>query len=368
MVVVGEELPDCDWYSCSDVPLTLEGIRFRNSQNMLRRMPVCIQDNPDLMRVNSYADHTSGGILRFCTDSSFINISARLKVINNSADIMTYGRIGFDVYTIQDEVYCHAGTTRLNFDEVNFPVHSFRVPLLFDANHSKQLREYEINFPLYGQVEEFMVGFEHDAKILSPSKRKSECPVIWYGTSIVQGCCASRPGLSLTNRLSRKLNGEVLNFGFAGSGKGEAEVAKIISQIDNPLCFIISYDENVSADELEKTLFNFTDILRASHPAIPIVTISKLRMPMESNNSSPERIRRTKIHLANIKHRRELGDDAVVFLDGFSIFSSDLCDCYADCCHPNDQGMAQYINYLYPMLLNILKTEILDIADKAILL
>ena len=53
MVVVGEELPDCDWYSCSDVPLTLEGIRFRNSQNMLRRMPVCIQDNPDL-RITSY--------------------------------------------------------------------------------------------------------------------------------------------------------------------------------------------------------------------------------------------------------------------------------------------------------------------------
>ena len=51
-------------------------------------------------------------------------------------------------------------------------------------------------------------------------------PVVFYGTSITQGGCASRPGMSYTAIVGRKLNLDFVNQGFSGNGLGEPEVAR----------------------------------------------------------------------------------------------------------------------------------------------
>ena len=226
--------------------------------------------------------------------------------------------------------------------------------MLFEPNPSGELREYEINFPLYGQVEEFALGLATDAQIFAPSPRISPSLVAWYGTSVIQGCCASRPGLGLSNRLSRLLNREVINFGFAGSACGEPEVAAAISCIAQPACFILSYDGNVSCERLAETLPGFIDILRQQYDTVPILTISLVRSHTENRTASPDRLWRNAIHMANRERRREAGDRNIFFLDGASMLDTDCGDCYTDECHINDLGMTQYIARLYPELERLL--------------
>ena len=76
------------------------------------------------------------------------------------------------------------------------------------------MREWEIFFPLYGGIAEFALGLDPDARIEAPTPWRDPRPLVVYGTSVTQGGCASRPGMSPTNLLSRRWNVPVLNFGF----------------------------------------------------------------------------------------------------------------------------------------------------------
>jgi len=77
--------------------------------------------------------------------------------------------------------------------------------------------------------------------------------------------------MAYTNILSRKLGIEFINLGFSGSGKGEPQMAKLITQIENPLCYILDYEPNcIGLKYYKKTLPEFIKILRSSHKDIPI--------------------------------------------------------------------------------------------------
>ena len=74
-------------------------------------------------------------------------------------------------------------------------------------------------------VETVFIGIDEQAELAAPSPWADDRPVVVYGTSITQGGCATRPGMAYTNIVSRELNRPVINLGFSGNGKGEAEVA-----------------------------------------------------------------------------------------------------------------------------------------------
>ena len=78
--------------------------------------------------------------------------------------------------------------------------------------------------------------FDRNGVLLNGKK-----PIVWYGTSIVQGGAVSRPGSTFTNILSRELGRHVLNYGFAGNGIMEISVAKSIVTIDASLFVIDCY-------------------------------------------------------------------------------------------------------------------------------
>ena len=96
--------------------------------------------------------------------------------------------------------------------------------------------------PLYQGVEEVWIGVDQDA-VISDAPAYASRPVIIYGTSITQGC-ASRPGMAYSNILSRMIPVEFVNLGFSGNGKGEPELAHIMSEIDDPALFILDYEGN----------------------------------------------------------------------------------------------------------------------------
>ena len=334
MAYVAAPLPPARWSSCDEAPFELEGFVFRKAGEPLRRLPVSRPECAFSEAVDVYADQSAGGVLRFRSDTPFITLRATVTCHNNSADIMSIGRSGFDLY--MDGTF--AAVTRKNYDELTFPTHSFAAVLTLPPETERKMHEFELYFPLYARVDFFEIGVAPEARVEPPRPRRNPRPVVFYGTSIIHGCCASRPGLAETAQLARMLDRPVLNFGFAGSAKGEPEVAETLAKVETPALFLLDYDANVDLDQLEQTLPHFTDILRRHHPTVPIVTISQLRIPAERAANSAGRLRRSAIHRANCERCRAMGDEAVCFLDGFDLLGESFAECFVDAVHPNDIG------------------------------
>lgn len=347
---------DMDWKSVDEAPFVLEGFYWRKPGGEFRRMP-CRALPPG---VEAHAPQSAGGQLRFRTDSARIMLRAAVRTRDNDADIMTYGRIGFDLYCGAPEVSRYAGVTRINFDTIRSFSAEYCSTLFEAPAGRRRMREFTINFPLYAQVDKLEIGFEPGAEFAAPSPRKCGQPIVWYGTSITQGCCASRPGMAATNIVSRLLNRPVLNFGFAGSGRGEPEVAEILAEIESPAMYLLDYDANTTEEELEATLSGFIAILRKRHPETPIVTVSRLPFPadfpFDPEDSFEEKVRRRReIHRKCLFRLREAGDRNLHFIDGASLYGEDFTECSADNCHSSDLGFYRTAHAAAPEIRRILE-------------
>ena len=334
---------DIQWLSADATPLVLEGFAFRNRDGGFRRLPVNTPQCRYSHNVNLLANMSAGGILRFRSDTPKMLVRATVRTHNNVGDIMSCGRCGFDLYAEGKYI----ASTHINFDLLK-RTYSYTA-LLFDcANPAKTMLSFELNFPLYAEVLNFELGISADAHVDAPFSRRFSRPLILYGTSIEQGCCASRPGFGLCNILARRLDREVLNFGFAGSALGEGEIARTLATIRDPAAYVLAYDANVNTKRLESTLCPFCTILRRQHPVTPIVTVSLLRFPGErllhsgGDSDSVERAERTRIHRKNLAYWKK----NIHFLDGFVVLGDNFAEYFVDGCHPNDNGMLLYAESL----------------------
>ena len=113
---------------------------------------------------------------------------------------------------------------------------------VIDLGETK-MRQITINFPLYSAVSSLEIGLQETAVVESPTPYRVETPVVFYGSSITQGGCASRPGNCYTAVLSRRLDFDHVNLGFSGSGKAEQEMADYIAGLDMSV-FVYDYDHN----------------------------------------------------------------------------------------------------------------------------
>ena len=130
-------------------------------------------------------------------------------------------------------------------------------------------REYLLYLPLYNGINYLEIGIPKGNKI-EKAPRINGKPIVFYGTSITQGGCASRPGMCTTAILGRRLNRDIINLGFSGSGKMEPEVARLISELD-PEIYFIDCLPNLEAGEVALRVEPFIRILREAHPKTPIV-------------------------------------------------------------------------------------------------
>ena len=162
-----------------------------------------------------------------------------------------------------------------------------------------------------------------------------------------------------TNQLSRKLNRPVLNFGFAGNARGEAVMARILATIPNPALYLLDYDPNAGETGIRDTLYEFIHLLRKSHPAVPILTISKIPYPedlllqLEGNDNPPVR-RLEQLHREIVGRIRKEGDENTHFQSGAELLGSDCAECSVDGCHITDLGFARMSNALSPVIAGLL--------------
>ena len=150
---------DIRFYSVLKKPFCIYGVKYENGK--FRRMPQeiakCVNDGVSYLHTN-----TSGGRLRFQTDSSYIAISAKMCNIGKMDHFALTGSAGFDMYVRTNGVNRYNNTFRPPFDITN------GYESIFDFGYS-QMREITINFPLYSDVCDLYIGLEQGAKINAPT-------------------------------------------------------------------------------------------------------------------------------------------------------------------------------------------------------
>ena len=143
-------------------------------------------------------------------------------------------------------------------------------------------REYMLYLPLYDGLISLSIGVDSLATISLPLVdypiRKN--PVVFYGTSILQGGCASRPGMAHTNIISRRLNRECINLGFSGNAFLDLEVAKVIAEIEASV-FVLDFVPNASVAKMKERMETFYRIIRNKHPDTPIIFIEDPIFPQD---------------------------------------------------------------------------------------
>lgn len=132
-------------------------------------------------------------------------------------------------------------------------------------------RRYMVYFGLFNRLEDIEIGVPEGASFeLVPADPTP--PVVYYGTSIVHGAAASRPGMTLPAQLGRRLGRPVIGLGFSGRGKMELALAELIGEIDAAL-WIVDCLPNMDPDLVAERAVPFVQALRARRPAGPIVLV-----------------------------------------------------------------------------------------------
>lgn len=345
-----QQVDPIKWHDPKEYPFHVNGFAWFKQEKLYRRLPILPKTKLPLC-VNELANCTSGGQIRFKTDSAKLAIKTRLTGVANMGQMAVTGQSGFDIY-IGELGKQHYLATAIP------PIHekTYEASLWDFTNTSSQLREVTINLPLYQGVEELLIGTEPDAIIEAPTPYISDKRVLFYGTSITQGGCASRPGMSYTNILSRRFQLEFINLGFSDSGKGEKEVALAIKDIENPACLVIDYEANVTPEEYETTLVSFIEIYRQHHPLIPIIIMSRIPNALDIlPERNLETMRRRNHSKKVVEQFKQNGDTRIVFVDGAKLLGMRWHEGTVDGVHPNDYGFMKMANGLEAPLWSTLK-------------
>jgi hypothetical protein len=239
----------------------IEGTAFTDSvkENIFDRLPLSYKSKVRVP-VWNLSRASSGLTARFITNST--RITVRWELINDVRmnHMAETGSKGIDLYFKTRDGWQYLNTARPGGKVNDF---------LLISNMTEEKREYKLYLPLYDGVTKLEIGIDSSCFIEKPV-RVSRKPIVFYGTSITQGGCASRPGMVHTSIISRKLNTECINFGFSGNGKMEIPIAELISEID-PLFYIIECTANMSPEEIHTNSIPLVEIIRSKHPATPIV-------------------------------------------------------------------------------------------------
>jgi lysophospholipase L1-like esterase len=218
-------------------------------------------------------------------------------------------------------------------------------------NKDKNMGQITLNLPLYNGVSEVCVGVEDDAAVISPDEYTVSQPVVFYGSSITQGGCASRPGNAYTSALARLVDADHINLGFSGSARGETIMAQYIASLSMS-AFVMDYDHNAPTPEhLKATHKPFFNIIRAAQPSLPVIFLTK---PDYDSDPAGNSMRRDVV-IETYLSARAAGDRNVYFIDGQSMFGPfDRDACTVDTCHPNDLGFIRMARAVYPVLKKVL--------------
>lgn len=328
---------DICFYDVKQIPFKVDGVFYEGDR--FRRLPENIAKSISTGVYELHAN-TAGGRVRFKTDSPYVAIHCKMPSMCRMPHGASTGSAGFDLY-VHEVKEKYIGTfvppynSKGGYESIIY---------LGDS----QTREITINFPLYSEVSELYIGLKNYSLIQEPRQYNIEKPIVYYGSSITQGGCASRPGNSYQSIVSRKLDANYINLGFSGSAKAEDGIIEYIKNLDMSV-FVYDYDHNSpSIEHLSDTHEKMFLTIRNAKPNMPIIIMPRPKFYL--NDEEKERFNIIKKTYDNAISR---GDNNVYFIDGKALMQLAEDNGTVDGCHPNDLGFTSIANAIVTVMNNI---------------
>jgi lysophospholipase L1-like esterase len=340
MAVRGRAEDGLTWYDVSDWGVEGKILPNQDRQRWFDRLPLSAEGHVTT-NVWNLSRHSAGMMARFKTDATTIHVHYQLLNSNLAMPHMpATGVSGVDLYA-RDE------TGKWRWVQVTRPSEQeMKVQLVNGLKPG--LREYAAYLPLYNGVEFLRIGVQPDSKFEPLGPREN--PIVFYGTSITHGACASRPGMVHTAILGRHLDLPVVNLGFSGNGKMDAEVGDYLVQIDASV-YVIDCLPNMNAALVTERCVPLVKQIRKAKPGTPIVLVEDRR-----NTNSWITPTRDAHHTANHQALREAysalqaeGVSGLYYIEGDHLYGDDS-DGATDGSHASDLGFMRQAEIFEPVL------------------
>ncbi|NOY00211.1 MAG: hypothetical protein GXP30_10815 [Verrucomicrobia bacterium] len=215
-------------------------------------------------------------------------------------------------------------------------------------------RKYTAYLPLYNGINSLEFGVPEDSTFKPIAPRKNP-PVLFYGTSITHGACASRPGMPHPAILGRHLDLPTINLGFSGNGKMEPELAALLGEIDVAV-YVLDCLPNMTPDLVSERAEPFVRQLRKIRPDTPILMVEDRTYGYAWIKESARK-RHQGSRAALVRAYDNLvssGIKNVHYLAGDKLLGDDN-EGTTDGSHPNDLGFMRQADAMEPVLRKILK-------------
>lgn len=241
------------------------------------RLPRYVKDSiPEGRDLWDRQQCSSGIGVRFATNSTRIGCKYTLFWDTHMIHMADTGLKGTDLYILEgDSVWRHVNTNRPYVKKDADGNKTKLVESTYVSNLDGEMHEYVIYFPLYDGIEDFYVKVDSGATITvgRPEVINANRKIVAYGTSILQGGCASRTGMASTNIIGRELNCEVVNLGFSGEGKQDTYVARAMASIPDVDVYLLDPVPNCTEMMCDTLTYDFVKTLRTLRPEVPIVML-----------------------------------------------------------------------------------------------
>lgn len=257
--------PEGDWLWFDATQLTLEGRTWPDPEKPFDRLPARAKRLVD-EAVWNRGTCSAGLAVRFLTDAARLAARWEFNGYEPPMDHMAAtGSCGLDLYVRHEGRMKFAAVGRVIEQP---PRHEF----FRDAANAR--REFAVYLPLYKRVTKLEIGIPPGAT-LTPAPERTDKPIACYGTSIVHGGCASRPGMAYPAQLGRRFDRPALNLGFSGNGRMQPEVVELLCELD-PALYLVDCLPNMTAEVAAERVEPTVRRLREARPQTPIVLVDNI--------------------------------------------------------------------------------------------
>ncbi len=269
--VFGQKQEDMKFVSIDSLMIIGQG--FAQSHVKYGRLPESLV--PELRKeLLSLGANSAGLAVRFNSNSPVISVKWTVRENVSMNHMPATGIKGLDIYIYEGGKWSYAGTARPTGKQ-NYAV--------FVKNMTKQNREFVAYLPLYDGVESVEIGVDKESQIRMPQngrlvKSPEKKPILFYGTSITQGGCASRPGMAYPSILARMLDRETINLGFSGNGKMDFSMAKAINMVDVH-SIVLDCLPNTTAQSVRDSAYRFITHISQAKPNVKIYMVENANFP-----------------------------------------------------------------------------------------
>ena len=293
---------------------------------------------------------SAGLYIRFRSNTTSMRVKWQSTFDNEQNHMTDLGTRGLDLYALVDGEWRAVAPVRPTKKGLN--------EWTIIRNMRPEYREYMLYLSLYDGVKSLKIGVDEGAYIGQPevASPSTEKPIVMYGSSILQGGCASRPGMAYTNIIGRRFNREVFNLGFSGNARLDMEIAHLMASVKDPGAFVLDFVPNSSDKLINEVAEKFFRVLRDAHPDVPVIFVEDPIFPRTAFDTKlhEEVVGRNIAMTQLFKRLKKAGEKKIYYVSAKKMLGDDG-DATVDGSHFTDVGALRYVENIMPALKKALK-------------